>query len=65
MDFRNTGHPLSDRISKEKRQHRNECPDQKKRRSHSRRKKDVSKRVNVKINQKTRISFSTKYNSTM
>ena len=63
MDFKNTRHSLSNRISKRERQHRSECPNQKRKQDHFKRKKNISKRVNTKTSQKTRILFSIKCDS--
>ena len=48
MNFKNIEYFLSNRISKRKRQYRNECSNQKKKQSYSKRKKNISKRVNTK-----------------
>ena len=49
MDVENIEYSLSNQISKEKRQYRNRCPNQKRKQSHSKRKKNIFKRIDVEI----------------
>ena len=48
INTRNTRYFLPNRILKEKRQYRNGCTNQKRKQSHSKRKKNISKRINTK-----------------
>ena len=65
MDTGNTRHSLPNRISKGKRQCRSRRPNQKRKQGHSKRKKNISKRINVRSSQKTGISLPTKYSPVM